>query len=355
MNFTRIVIGFLCMMLWHTAIADSLTDKISIVKTTLSHDEQQQNTLQQQLKNLEISLGLVNEEVNRIALAEANERYLLKKLLSQQQKTQTELSKQQKLLGAQVRSAYLLGQPNEIKIIFNQENPNTLNRQLYYYHLLMQNHLGLMNSIKQSLQSLATTLVTITEHQSALEKLLAEKNTQQQKLLALDTERHELLTHLNQKIDTEEHELNELLVKLKAETLSINPTLAFASLHGKLSWPVSGTVVSAFGSKIDTASDPLSGVVIKAPEGTPVHAIAPGKVIFANWLRGFGLLIIIDHGNGYMSLYARNESLSRKSGDTVKTGETIAATGTSGGFRTPGLYFEIRQNGLPLNPNLWCG
>lgn len=355
MRKTRIVVGFLCIILCHGVMADSLSDKITLVKSSLSHDVEQQNDLQQQLKTLEVSLGVVNQEVKRLTQAETNERYLLKKLVTQQQTTATQLAEQRKLLGQQVRAAYLLGQPNEIKIIFNQENPNTLNRQLYYYHTMMQNHLSLMTAIQQSLASLANTMQTITQHQQILEKLLTNKNAEQQQLLTLDSKRHDLISHLDQKIETEQQELNALLIKLNTQSISIPPAQSFASLHGKLAWPVNGTIVSSFGSKIDVASQRLTGVVIKAPEGTPVHAIATGKVIFANWLRGFGLLIIIDHGNGYMSLYARNESLSRQIGDTVKTGETIATMGDSGGFADPSLYFEIRQNGLPLNPNLWCG
>lgn len=352
---TRIVI-IICFLFWNTECNafsfKSITDQITNVKSNLTQDEQQQNHFQQQLKPIEIALGEKNQEIHRINQAELNERFLLNKLSKEQLRVQTDLAHQQTLLGEQVRAAYLLGQPNEIKIIFNQENPNTLNRHLYYYQKLMQNHLALMNDIQNSITKITNTVKTISDHQAILKKLLADKQTEQQSLQTLISTRQELLAHLNRKIESEEAELNDLLIQLKSQPITLEQP--FLSLRGKLSWPVDGTMTAHYGSKVDNSSLPLSGVVLKAPAGTPVHAIAAGKVVFANWLRGFGLLVIIDHGNGYMSLYARNQSLNKKTGDTVKTNETIATMGDSGGFTTSSLYFEIRQNGRPINPQSWC-
>ncbi len=130
---------------------------------------------------------------------------------------------------------------------------------------------------------------------------------------------------------------------------------AFTNLQGKLHWPTAGNVTTHFGTELGNSQLKYDGVLIQAPEGQPVHAIYQGRVIFANWLHGLGLLLIIDHGNGYMSLYGHNQSLYKKAGDTVKPNELIASVGNSGAPGPTGLYFEIRHNGQPVNPEQWCG
>ena len=136
--------------------------------------------------------------------------------------------------------------------------------------------------------------------------------------------------------------------------ISISYDPLFPQLRGKLKWPVRGSIIGAYGSSLGVKDRFLSGVIIKSSNNTPVHSIYPGKVIFANWLRGFGLLVIVNHGNGYMSLYARNHALFSKVGDTVTPHDMIATIGNTGGFAGPSLYFEIRHNGIPVDPNLWC-
>jgi septal ring factor EnvC (AmiA/AmiB activator) len=130
--------------------------------------------------------------------------------------------------------------------------------------------------------------------------------------------------------------------------------IAFTSLQGKLSWPTAGKVLTHFGAELGDSNLKYNGVLIQAPAGQPIHAIYAGRVIFANWLQGLGLLLIIDHGNGYMSLYGHNAALYKKVGDSVKPNDLIASVGDSGVPGPIGLYFEIRHNGQPVNPDAWC-
>jgi len=127
---------------------------------------------------------------------------------------------------------------------------------------------------------------------------------------------------------------------------------SFDSLKGKLSWPIQGKLVRNFNSL--QTDGVQNGVLIEAPEGLDVHAIASGKVTFADWMRSYGYLVIIDHGEGYMSLYAFNQSLNKQVNDPVKAGEVIATVGQSGGRSRPGLYFGIRKKAIPVNPTVWC-
>ncbi len=146
--------------------------------------------------------------------------------------------------------------------------------------------------------------------------------------------------------------LQAVLAKLQAQD-EVTAQKPFNQLRHQLTWPISGPIIASYGSMLDVG-ERLSGVIIRATENTPVHAVYTGKVVFADWLRGFGLLVIINHGNGFMSLYARNHSLIAKVGDQVRQGESIATAGNTGGYTKSGLYFEIRENGVPVNPNAWC-
>ena len=125
--------------------------------------------------------------------------------------------------------------------------------------------------------------------------------------------------------------------------------------RGKLPWPAKGRILSSFGRSISSSELKSTGVLIQAPMGRKVRAVMPGKVIFSRWMRGYGLLIIVDNGHGYMTLYGRNESLYKKRGDVIKRGEIISAVGNSGGYQKSALYFAIRHNAKPVNPSKWCG
>jgi septal ring factor EnvC (AmiA/AmiB activator) len=128
---------------------------------------------------------------------------------------------------------------------------------------------------------------------------------------------------------------------------------AFGALRGKLKLPVAGQIANYFGSARADGGTTWKGLFIRAADGAPVRAVAAGVVVFADWLRGFGNLMIVDHGEGYMSLYSNNESLYKQAGDAVKTGETIATVGNSGGQESPGVYFELRHQSRPINPMTW--
>ena len=145
--------------------------------------------------------------------------------------------------------------------------------------------------------------------------------------------------------------MQDILDTLQPEEASMPNNLPFNQLHGKLEWPLKGSITTLTN---DINSPHHGGIIINAAEGTPVHAIYAGKVIFANWLRGFGLLVIINHGNGFMSLYARNQAIYTKVGADINPREVISAIGNSGGYHKPSLYFEIRRNGNPVDASQWC-
>lgn len=337
--------------------------KIQTLQKTISQNQMQTTNLQQQLKTAELAIGKLSEEITRLTKELAAQQKILDDLNIIEQTTELKLKIQNDALGQQLRAAYQLGTQNQLKIMFNQENMNTANRHLTYYKALNEARTKLIIEVQQNLILLQKTLRATKTHEQTLQNLLAQKQRQQKNQQRTLVLRQHLMTALGLQTQSKQQQieslmanqqiLQETIFRLKQREITLNGQ-PFNQLQGKLAWPVKGQFVASFGSLVDQGTLHSNGVLIKAPMGTPVHAISSGKVVFADWLRGFGLLIIINHGHQYMSLYARNQAIYAKPGQYIATGDVIAATGNSGGYSNPGLYFEVRQNGTPINPTLWC-
>ena len=179
----------------------------------------------------------------------------------------------------------------------------------------------------------------------------------------LEKQQHKIVTHYDhllqsnaqriQRLNKNKAALENVINRLRYQSAKGVNGQKFVKTKGHLLWPTQGKISEPYGHAM-AGNIKSNSVIIAAHSGQNVYAIASGKVVFSNWLRGFGLLIIIDHGNGYMSLYGYNRSLYKKTGDTVKAGDLIASVGQSGGQSKPGLYFALRHNNQPLNPSKWC-
>lgn len=342
-----------------------VANQIQQLQKNISLEKQEQENVETDLQNTETTIGQLSQQIRSINNAIAQEQSRLAKLKYSQQLSLSKLAKQKNALAHQLQTAYQLDQSQALKVIFNHDNPNTLQRHITYYHYLTEKRLQLIADTQQELTHLKMLMQSITQHQQNLKLLLSNKQLQQNEQQQAQIRRQSLLTTLHHNVQTKQQELNSLMAnqqalqaivtRLKQQIFS-NPIAgkSFSQLQGKLPWPVKGRMIANFGSPLDVGDQRLTGVIIQAPQGAPVHAVSAGKVIFANWLRGFGLLIIINHNNNYMSLYGRNHALYVKVGSQVNIGDVIATTGNSGGFDKAGLYFEIRHNGTPINPNAWC-
>jgi septal ring factor EnvC (AmiA/AmiB activator) len=223
----------------------------------------------------------------------------------------------------------------------------------------------------QGLQSLLEELATL-ETEAAVQQagLEALRSREQKSALRLEQEQEQrkavlvtLRAGLGKKsgelatLEHDEQRLQDLITSLQQVLTDIPPVAgvykSLQSAKGNLSWPVAGRIHTAYGARPGKGKPKSRGVFVSAPDGTEVHAIYQGRVAFADWLRGFGLLLIIDHGNGYMSLYGHNRGLFMQPGDRVETGQTIAVVGNSGGGQRAGLYLELRKDGQPINPAPW--
>lgn len=351
----------------NTITLEKLRSRIDSLRTSLNSSHKEKNKALQQLRESELEIGKINLSLTLLEKQLSQHNASLKKLKEDKIKNEKQLASQFESLSQQVRTAYITGRQGYLKILLNQQDPVTIGRGLAYFDYFNQARIEHISGINKTLAKLDKMENTISEKGRKIENIQAE---QQQKKIALEQQRHtrqQILVRLDSEITDKEQLLSRLLEdekELNKLISSIQSTLPdhrdtkrnlknFASLKGSLPWPTEGHIGSRFGSA-RSGKLKWQGIIFESEAGKDVRSIYEGRVVFADWLRGFGMLIIIDHGGGYMSLYGYNQNLYQSVGDKVKMGEVIASTGNSGGRSTSGLYFEIRHNGHPTNPETWC-
>jgi septal ring factor EnvC (AmiA/AmiB activator) len=336
---------------------------ISAQKDNIFQGTKQRTALEKQLKKDDLAIAKVAKSINVTKQNLKTTQTTIVKLSKRKRQLQAEKKEQERLLGQQLRSAYTTGHHDYLKLLLNQDQSEKIQRSLSYYQYLNQ---ARIKEIEQFQQTLANLLAVTAQHQDEIENLKELEQTQlkQKKSLAsTKSKRSKTLQSLNKKLlssneqlaklNAEESNLNYALQKLEALIQAEFDLMGLSKLKRKLAWPVKGKVRHRFGTK-KTGYLRWKGVFMTAPIGRPVETIHNGTILFSDWLKGYGLLTVIDHGNGYMSLYAHNQTLLKSVGERVETGETIALVGQSGGQEQPGVYFEIRHQGKAVNPKLWC-
>ncbi len=334
--------------------------KNSITKVNLKRA-----SLEKQLKTDDLAIAKVAKAINTINKDQQETKKKISQLFKQKAKLSSEKRQQEKILGQQLRAAYSSGQHDYLKLLLSQKDPATVERTTTYYKYL---NAARMKEIDNFQETIASLFLITTEHQEQVTRLdnlkqnqtLQKSHLQKNKTVRAQTIKllnKELLTNKQQLIKLEAHESNlvkelQKLIKIAKTKISIDLN-GLGKLKKKLSWPVKGKISHNYGSRKQGYLK-YKGVLFSAPVGRQVTTIHNGKVLFADWLKGYGLVTVIDHGNGYMSLYGHNQTLLKGVGDRVETGEPIALVGQSGGQHQPGLYFEIRHKGNAKNPKLWC-
>jgi septal ring factor EnvC (AmiA/AmiB activator) len=257
------------------------------------------------------------------------------------------------------------GHAEVVKLLLSQDSPATLGRMLVYYDYFNRARVARIDALAGEMHDLAALKAASDEGQRRLAELASAQSAQVASLERARDERRALLAELDSgivdsnaaiaKLKTEERRVGDLVKQLREATAGfpVDTDQPFARSKGKLAWPVPGRLVGDYGEPRVGGQVKWNGVLLEAERGAPVRAIYPGRVAFADWLPGLGLLLIVDHGGGYMSLYGHNEALLKEPGDRVEAGEPVARVGDSGGQARPALYFDIRQNGEPVNPHQW--
>jgi septal ring factor EnvC (AmiA/AmiB activator) len=332
---------------------DSTQGQKSEIEATLERNEQGINKLINEIDTIEKELDTTNDRVSS--------------LTEKQKELLTVKSEQQYYIEQQVRAAYEIGSQEYLKILLNQEDPNEIARMLTYYDYFNQARSKQIESYNLTLLDLDRVTQELAEETVVLESQRRALGAQQKSLANVQKEKQMTLKALiNQisttgsalsKLEQDRGRLEQLLDRLQESLANLDaPRSAqpFAGMQGKLLLPVEGRISHRFGNQKNQGKLRWHGIFIDAAEGESVYAVHYGRVVFSDWLRGFGLLMIVSHGEGYMSLYGHNQALFRETGDWVSAGEVIAAVGDSGGQDKTGLYFEIRIDGKPNNPQNWC-
>ncbi|VAW92587.1 Murein hydrolase activator EnvC [hydrothermal vent metagenome] len=342
--------------------------KIKNLRIELDEVRTLHDKVRQELRTTEISISKRVKNLNQLKRKLRRQNKRLRQLQQQRRELNKDVVTQRDLLGQQVRTAYTIGKQEYLKLLLNQENPNAIGRVLTYYEYFNQARSERIDTSTKTLRSLAQIKKRIRQENKTLQNLKQQQLAEKKNLEAGYQARAIVIAKLSKDIEHKDGALQQMLANEKQLERVLNVItesmpeiltepgkhLPFATLKGKLYWPALGTVKNLFGRTRKTAKVKWNGVIIKARQGNNVRAISHGRVAYADWLRGYGLLMIIDHGDGYMSLYGHNEDIRKETGDWVDEGEIIGSVGNTGGQAKAGLYFEIRKNGKPANPKIWC-
>ncbi len=343
----------------------SITSEIHSLEAGIAHDQDSQKGLQSDLQTTEIKMSHLILSVTKLSTEMTSLQKSINQLNTQINQLQDNLSGQESNLKDEIHNTYQFGQDGAVKLILNTESPDDLQRMMHYFRILNQQKLAQMKTIKANLDHLLQLQNHLQQKKVQLQNIQQQQQDLLHDLRAQQMAREKLIAAIDDSLSVKNdrlrtlqqnrQSLETLVQQLKRQPIiTTPPPLGFAKLQGHLPWPLNGTIAEHFGASIEDSNLQSSGVLINTPENTPVHAIYPGRVIFADWLKGFGLLVIIDHGQNYMSLYGRNDALMVKTGDTVGWGQIIAKAGSTGGYNKSSLYFEIRHQGEPINPERWC-
>ena len=393
-------------------IAQAAKD-IAELKKQLSKIQQEKTSAEQALKKTETEIGELEKQVDDLQQQEKKTEQELDLLDKQKKKLHSSRLDQQKLIAIQARAAYQAGQQEPLRLLLNQQQPEKFSRNLTYYQYIGKARQQQINEFNETIRQITNISAQITEQQNNLAEQRASLLSKQESLKTLRKQRQQKVASLSQQqrketqsLNTRQADqaaLNKVLQTIEAtlarqaqeareaerkrqrliaeqqrqqaeQLLDKQPQPAtgkqpqspmvstaithnggsFSTVRGKLPWPVNGRLIAHFGSARGDTRSKWDGVLISSQAGTQVRAIHPGRVVFADWLRGAGLLVIVDHGDGYLSLYGHNQSILSRPGDMVQTGQAISTVGNTGGQDQAALYFAIRQKGKPADPTQWC-
>lgn len=346
------------------------------------------------LKQSERAISEAGRKLHQLEREQREVQAAIRTATTEAEQTSADIRQRQARLSEMIRQAYMRGGGDALKLMLNGQNPSQAARDLHYLSYLSRAQMQLIDELKQGLTRLAELKESAAEKDRALAEIRQAQLKERENLLREKQARQKVLNKLASEINKQrkeiatlkrnEQRLSELVARLAklaaakpkapprqapaskkgatgSKPLAVNTAVPepgrdgtpFSRLKGLLRLPVAGELMNKFGTPREGGGVSWKGLFIRAPEGAEVRAVAGGTVAFADWLRGFGNLVIVDHGEGYMSLYSNNESLYKQAGEPVKTGEAIASVGNSGGQESSGVYFELRHQSRPINPMAW--
>jgi murein hydrolase activator len=343
---------------------EAVKAEIERITREVSAEQVERDRLTRDLRGAELSVGEARAALLEVRRQRAEDAARRAALAGEKKTRETQLAENRAGLAGQMRAAYLIGRQEPLKLLLNQKDPALAGRMFAYYSYFGRARAGQIKLIEDDVQRIGELEGELEAEDAKLAELEKQQRTQ---LSALETAR-EQRSHVLASLEAQSHTRAQNLARLKSEQAGLEKLLrelraalqrfpvegndAFTRLRGKLSWPVSGQLVARFG-EARAGGVRWDGVLVATERGTAVKAVCQGRVIYADWLPGLGLLTIVDHGDGYLSLYGHNEKLLKAVGEEVAAGDTIASAGDSGGSSRPELYFEIRKGGKPVDPGPW--
>ncbi len=345
---------------------DEMRGQIEAIRQRLGAALGERDAVLDQLADSEREVSAAERARRQTLALIDSQRTELARLGTEQSRLQEQIDDNSSLLGGQLAIAYRQGNPSRLRLILGQDDPRPINRSLAYHGYLTRSRLRAIEQLAFSMDALEANRQAVVEREAELQSLAEQQTRDIERSERARDERQQALSQLEQRIRTRQEELTaletaaadlaELIDELAQALADIPPeaeVVPIAELRGQLPAPLArGRVQRSFGER--RSGDLVwNGWLFDAPAGTEVLAVAYGRVAYADWLRGYGLILILEHGDGFMSLYAHNEALLRDVGDWVRPSEVIATVGDSGGAGQTGLYFELRRDGQPINPASW--
>ena len=348
---------------------DALKAKLDKVQASREQDLKRRDVVQLDLRRSERVIADLGKQVSDLEVQLRVAQGRLVDLQQQQAAHQATLDAQKAALAQQIQAAFMEGRYSQLKLLLDAQDPAIVGRLLAYYDYLNRARIARIDAVRKQLDAIKVLNGQIQEQLASLKEL---RDDRARKLTELEQERGErkqVLTRLNSSIRTRDTEIahlksdrdamQALVNDLQQALVDVPPELMqgkhFASLRGHLLWPVNGTVLNRFGQpRAGGGRIKWDGDLIAAPAGTPVRAVSYGRVVYADWMPHFGLVLILDHGDGYLSVYAHNQNITHQVGEWVRAGDTVATLGESGGQEQPALYFELRHGTDTLDPRKWC-
>lgn len=365
----------------------AVRERLEALSREISNAEQTRAETVDQLKDSERAISETNRKLRELSIERDSAKRSLSDLNNQMSATQSKIDKQQDAVARLVRQQYVQGGAEPLRLLLANEDPNKVARHIRYFTYISRARADLVHALKDNLNALDRLTDSAKQRQAELVAIESKHSEQRVALERERADRQKVLSSVADEITRRRHEfdtlkrdeerLTRLLEKLAralAEQKKVKQTkpkprqariqestpepetdnATFKLLRGRGKLPVVGELISRFGGPRTGAGFSGKGIFIRANAGEDVKAVAAGQVVFADWLRGFGNMVIVDHGGGYMSLYGNNESMFKRPGDTVQTGEALGSVGSSGGSQETGVYFEIRHQGRPIDPLKWA-
>ncbi|MBI2316629.1 MAG: peptidoglycan DD-metalloendopeptidase family protein [Betaproteobacteria bacterium] len=358
---------------------DKLRTRIERLRGEIVGAEESRAEAREELRESELAISVANRSLRELSTKRDGAHGELRRLAEQKRAIEGEIASRREPLGRLLLTRYLHGEPGALRVLASGDDPNRVARELHYVGYVSRAQAGLIESLRSGLERLREVEARTRSAVAELAAIESEQRAERKQRLAQQAERRSVLARVSGQIRAQRRQVKSLerdqarmtrLVEELTRVIAATPVTparrnervpepgsgagrAFSRLRGSLHLPVRGELSNRFGTPRSDGGPKWKGLFIRAVAGQEVRAVAAGRVVYAEWMRGFGNLLILDHGEGYLTIYGNNEAVLKGVGDAVRAGDTVATVGASGGNAESGLYFEIRHRGQAFDPLKW--